>query len=82
MFDGTKDWCKIWRKTDSNFQKWHKFDSQISVYRGENSNFILENKMAELNQNENTRSTRYSVKTFFYLGNKWIAQLGKQNRWS
>ena len=23
-FDGTKDWCKIWRKTDLCFQKWHK----------------------------------------------------------
>ena len=24
MFDSTEDWCKIWRKTDVNFQKWHK----------------------------------------------------------
>ena len=24
MFDGTEDWCKIWRKTDLCFQKWHK----------------------------------------------------------
>ena len=24
MFDGTDDWCKIWRKTDLCFQKWHK----------------------------------------------------------
>ena len=24
MFDGTKDWCKIWRKTDLWFLKWHK----------------------------------------------------------
>ena len=23
MFDGTEYWCKIWRKTDSCFQKWH-----------------------------------------------------------
>ena len=24
MFDGTEDWCKIWRKTDLCFQKWHE----------------------------------------------------------
>ena len=24
MFDGTEYWCKIWRKTDFCFQKWHK----------------------------------------------------------
>ena len=24
MFDDTKDWCKIWRKADLCFQKWHK----------------------------------------------------------
>ena len=24
MFDGTEDWCEIWRKTDSCFQKWHE----------------------------------------------------------
>ena len=23
MFDGTEDWCQIWRKTDLCFQKWH-----------------------------------------------------------
>ena len=23
MFDGIEDWCKIWRKTDLCFQKWH-----------------------------------------------------------
>ena len=22
MFDGTEDWCRIWRKTDLYFQKW------------------------------------------------------------
>ena len=25
MFDGTEDWCKIWSKTDLNFQKWQEF---------------------------------------------------------
>ena len=24
MFDGTEYWCKIWRKSDFCFQKWHK----------------------------------------------------------
>ena len=23
MFHGTVDWCKVWRKTDICFQKWH-----------------------------------------------------------
>ena len=46
MFDGTEDWCKIWRKTDLCFLK-------IFVYRLKNSNFILESKMAELNWKQN-----------------------------
>ena len=25
IFDGTEDWCKIWRKTDLCFQRWHEF---------------------------------------------------------
>ena len=24
MFDGIVDWCKIWRKIDLSFQKWHE----------------------------------------------------------
>ena len=48
MFDGTEDWCKIWRKTDLCFLK-------IFVYRLKNSNFILESKMAEQNQNQNSK---------------------------
>ena len=51
---------------------------QIFVHRMKNSNFILESKMAELNQNKNsTRPIRCSVKTLFFLGNKWIALLTK-----
>ena len=46
MFDGTEDWCKIWRKTDLCFLK-------IFVYRLKNSDFILESKMAELNWKQN-----------------------------
>ena len=26
VFDDTEDWCKIWRKTDLCFQKWHELD--------------------------------------------------------
>ena len=46
----------------------------------ENSDFILESKMVELNQNENSKVvwwTRSSVKTLFYFENKWMAQLTK-----
>ena len=46
MFDGTEDWCKIWRKTDLCSLK-------LFVYRLKNSNFILESKMAELNWKQN-----------------------------
>ena len=46
MFDGTEDWCKIWRKTDLCFLK-------IFVYRLKNSDFILESKMAELSWKQN-----------------------------
>ena len=48
MFDGTEYWCKIWRKTDLCFLK-------IFVYRLKNSNFILESKMVELNQNKTSK---------------------------
>ena len=30
MFDGTKYWCKIWRKTILCFQKWHEEYSKFS----------------------------------------------------
>ena len=30
MFDGTESWCKIWRKTDLCFQKWHEKFSKFS----------------------------------------------------
>ena len=42
MFDGTEDWCKIWKKTDSCFLK-------IFFYRLKIGDFILESKMGELN---------------------------------
>ena len=46
MFDGTEDWCKIWKKAESCFLK-------IFFYRLKNSDFILESKMAELNWKQN-----------------------------
>ena len=42
MFDGTEDWCEIWRKTDLCFLK-------TFLYRLKNSDFILESKIAEIN---------------------------------
>ena len=52
---------------------------QIFVQRLKNRDFILESKMVKLNQNKNstTRSSGCRVKTLFYLGNKWTAQLTK-----
>ena len=68
---------QIWRRTDLCFIKWHE-EFGKSVHMLKNCNFILESKMAELNQKfKTTRSTRCSVKTLFYLGNEWIAQLTK-----
>ena len=50
IFDRTEDWCKIWRKTDlKNLANFH--------LQTENSDFILESKMAELNQNQNSKQT-------------------------
>ena len=50
IFDCNEDWCKIWRKTDlKNLANFH--------LQAENSDFILESKMAELNQNQNSKQT-------------------------
>ena len=46
MFDGSEDWCKIWRKTVLPFLK-------IFVYRLKNIDFMLENKITELNWKQN-----------------------------
>ena len=58
MFDGSEYWCKIWKKNDMCFLKWHEEFGriwQIFVHRLKNSNFILEGKKAELNQNQNSK---------------------------
>ena len=52
-FDGTEDWCKIWRKTDLCFQKWH--EERANFHRLKNSDFILKSKMVKLNQNQNSK---------------------------
>ena len=53
MFHDTKDWCKIWRKSDLCFPKWHKEFGKF--FQLKNSNFILETKMVEQNQSENSK---------------------------
>ena len=30
MFHDTEEWCKVWRKTDSWFQKWHEEFGEFS----------------------------------------------------
>ena len=76
IFDCTEDWCKIWRKTDLYFLKWHEEFCKF-LFTSWKIDFILERKMAELNKNKQkfktTISTKCSVKTLFYFGNKWIA---------
>ena len=54
-FDSTGYWWKIWKKTDMYFLKWHEEFGKIFVYRLKNSDFILESKMVELNQNKNSK---------------------------
>ena len=49
MFYGTEYWCKIWRKTDLCFQKWHKEFGKLD------RDSLLESKTAELNQNKNSK---------------------------
>ena len=50
-----EEWCKIWRKTDLSFQKWH--EEFRKFYRLKNSDFILESKVVELNQNKNSKQS-------------------------
>ena len=53
MFDGTEDWCKIWRKTDLCFK--NNMRHLANFDRLKNNDFILESKMAELNKNKNSK---------------------------
>ena len=76
--------CLIGLKIDAKFEGklTCAFKSDLknlaNFYRLKNSDLILESKMVKLNQNQNSktsRSTRSSVKTFFYLGIKSIGKL-------
>ena len=53
MLDSIEDWCKIWRKIDLCFLKWHKEFGKF--FQAEKNDFILEGKMTELNQNKNSK---------------------------
>ena len=52
MFYGTEDWCKIWKKLACAFK--NDTRSLAIFHRLKNSDFILESKMVELNQNKNS----------------------------
>ena len=43
MFDRTDDWCKIWRKTDLCFQKWHEEFGKFSQVEKWGFHFRKEN---------------------------------------
>ena len=78
MFDVFEDSCEIQGKPTCAFK--NDMRNLENFHSLKDSNFILERKMAELNKNkklETTRTTRCSIKTLFYLGNKWITQLTK-----
>ena len=53
MFDGTEGWCKIWRKTDTSFQKWREEFGKFSDWKIAIS--LEKAKMAELNENKNSK---------------------------
>ena len=55
MFDWTEDWWKIWGTTDLYFPKWHEEFGKFSQAEKKKNDFILESKMAELNQNKNLK---------------------------
>ena len=73
--DGIDYWCKIWRKTDLCLLKWYEeFGKFLFIGRKITK---LNDETKSKSKFKTTRSTRCSVKTLFYLGNKWIAQLAK-----
>ena len=69
MSDGTEHWCKIWKKTDLCFQK-HMKKLANFCSQAEKNDSISDSKMAELNQNENSKQSGrpYVVWKFFTLG--------------
>ena len=49
MFNDTEDWCNVWRKTTCALK--NDMKSLANFHLLKNSDFILESKIAELNQN-------------------------------
>ena len=41
IFHDTREWCKIWRKTDSSFQKWHEKFGRFSPQHSKVPKFWL-----------------------------------------
>ena len=59
MFDSTEYWWKIWKKNWLALSKltWGNCHVEIGNHRLKNSDFIVESKMEELNQNKNSKQT-------------------------
>ena len=53
MLDGTEDSCKFWRKLTCAFKNNTK--NLANSHKLKNSDFISESKLAELNQNKNSK---------------------------
>ena len=65
MFDDTEHWWKIWKKTDLCFMR-----NLANFHRLEKGNFILESKMVELNQNQNSKQLDWTDavrRLYFFL---------------
>ena len=52
MIDSTEDWCKIWKKNFNSCVFKNDTMNLENFHRLKNSDFILGNKMAEINQNQ------------------------------
>ena len=77
MFHDTEEWWEIWRKLTSGLE--NDMRNLTNFHRLKNSDFILESKMAELNQNKNSKQLDRpsALRNFILLGHKWIAQLAR-----
>ena len=53
IFYDNEEWCKIWSKLACAFK--NDMRNLANTHRLKNSDFILESKMAELNQNQNLK---------------------------
>ena len=66
MFYGTEDWCKFEGKLTCAFQ--NDVRNLANFHRLKNKDFILESKMAELHQNENSKQLDqpYAVRKLYF----------------